>query len=129
MKFTILIMYICIIFFLENKYEIVNRFENKENTRFKKIINYMCLIAIILFLLVHLLLPKLNVHGIKNTYIESILSFPIFLRYYIHIRVREINRNKQQQIKKEPIQLNFCYFCGSELNGSNICPSCGKVLE
>lgn len=40
-----------------------------------------------------------------------------------------IKREYLKDIKQSSdVKINFCYYCGSELKDSNICPGCGENL-
>lgn len=115
--------------YLDKKYRIISRFEKKENKGFRRAINSICIVAGILIAILISFEDKLNSVGVNIVYIEVILGFPLYIRYYIHITIWELIRKRLEESKNKSIDLNFCYYCGSELDGSDICPSCGRVLD
>lgn len=36
---------------------------------------------------------------------------------------------RKEELKNKDVEVPFCYYCGNDLNGNSICPSCGKKIE
>jgi len=97
-----------IFFILEKKYHLTLKYSN--NKKFRKLINFSSAISVLLSLFIRLI--------INADYAWMGCSLPFLL--WIGLRM---------MIKQKKVSLTYCYYCGSELNGSNKCPSCDKELD
>lgn len=133
MSFTTFFIYLLVLYWvfyvLDKKYKFVVRFQNKNNKVFRRIINLISIASFIALILLSNYEEYFNSLGIHEAYLQGILGFPLVLRYYINIKISEMITVRKQQFKNRDVEVTFCYYCGSELNGSNSCPSCGKELE
>jgi hypothetical protein len=124
-------MVLYIIFYsLDKEYQLVSKYENKSNKQFRKIINFSSVTSVLLCLLI---VPAFEryIHLIRLDvdYAQAVCSIPFLLRSYLRQKIAQKNSLLKENSKKKDIVLTYCYYCGSELNGSNICPGCGKKLD
>jgi len=135
MKLLIIIIYIIVSCWgctvLDKKYKLVVRFQDKKNDGFKRKLNFISVVSFISLFLIHFLGKYLNYWDIyiDIEYLQIIVSFALVLRIYISERISEINKVKTEGLESTKDEITFCYYCGSDLNGTNICPSCGKEIE
>lgn len=133
MDLIIFILYILVLGFLssylDKKYKIIDRFQDRTNKRFKRLANLISIISLIILLLLSAYENYFKSLDINITYLEWIFGLPLLLRINIGSMISEKNRMKNEEYKKRHVEISFCYYCGSELDGSSICPNCGKELE
>jgi len=131
MNFFIFLIYFlsiyCLSSFLDKKYKIIDKFQDKKNKSFKRIVNISSFISIIIILTIPLLGEYFETLVIYIPYLQGIFAIPFLFKMYI----KNIISQKKiiEKVNNKDIKIDFCYYCGSELDGSNICPSCGKELE
>jgi hypothetical protein len=63
-------------------------------------------------------------HLLKKMLFWFVISYISFSSTWNTIKKEYIKELKQ----KSDVEIKFCYYCGSELNGSDICPNCGQKL-
>lgn len=114
---------------LDNKYDIVTKFQDKNNKKFKIIVNFLSIISFVFFIFSPIWEEYFRISGIFATLIKRISYIPLLFRWYISNRISEITRAEKEERKNRKVELTFCYHCGSDLNGYDICPSCGKEIE
>lgn len=133
MTFLIFIIYIIVSSFvfnvLDEKYKLVVKFQDKKDRGFRRIINFISVVSFISLIILFVFEKHLKSLNIDIDYIKIIFVFPLFLRTYITDRIWQINKIVKEDSKKKYVEVTFCYYCGSELNGNAICPSCGKEME
>jgi uncharacterized membrane protein len=115
--------------YLDKKYKIIERFQDRDNKRFKRVINLTAIISVIIILLLAACENYFNALDKSIGYVQWILAIPFLLRTYIRRMISEKNKMKKEEYKHKHVEISFCYYCGSELNRSSICPRCGKELE
>jgi hypothetical protein len=115
--------------YLDKKYKIIDRLQDRTNKKFKRLVNLISIISLIIVLFLSAFESYFKPLGINITYLQFIFGIPFLLRLNIGSIISEKNRMKKEEYKHRHVEINFCYYCGSELNGRNICPSCGKQLE
>jgi hypothetical protein len=115
--------------YFDNKYDIVTRFQDKNNKRLRRLINLLSIGSFLFFCISPILEDYFNFLGTYVAFIKNIIFIPFIFRWYIGNRITEIIKVKKEELKNTKIKLTFCYFCGSDLNGENICPNCGKEIE
>jgi len=134
MNFFIYFIYFLSIYFLssllDKKYKIIDKFQDKNNKNFKRIVNSSSFASIIIVLTIPSLGKYFETLGIYITYLQGIFGIPFLFKMYIKniISQKKIIEKENDKNKDKNIKIDFCYYCGSKLDGSNICPSCGKEL-
>lgn len=124
----IIIMYV-IFKIIDVKFKLVTRYENKEEQGFRRIINISSIASLVIFLLLEAFDKKISSIGIKEIYLQILFGMPFMLRYFIKSEMTGKEAVTKRNNKNKDTEVRFCYFCGSELDGSDICPSCSKKLE
>lgn len=133
-NFFIYFIYFLSIYFLSSllnkKYKIIDKFQDKNNKSFKRIVNISSFISIIIVLTIPLLDKYFETSVIYIPYLQGIFAIPFLIKMYIKniISQKKIIEKVNNKDKDKEIKIDYCYYCGSELEGSNICPSCGKEL-
>ncbi len=131
MIFLLFILVLYIIFCsLDKKYELVSKHENNNDKQFRKIINFSSAASLILtFLLIPAFEKYIKLINLNVEYVQAVCSIPFLLKSYIKEQITLNKSQIKENSKKKDVVLTYCYYCGGELDGSNICPSCGKELD
>lgn len=133
MNLFIVIIYLIILSFifsyLDKKYKFVAKFELKVSKKFNILVNLMTVVSLIALLFLAIYEDYIVSLGLSIGYFQAIIGVPLVFRSYISTTISEMDRLRKEERKKRDVEIKFCYYCGSDLNGTNICPSCGKELE
>ncbi|TDT62834.1 hypothetical protein [Fonticella tunisiensis] len=122
----IIVIYI-VFSLLEKKYALRARYEFYKG--FRNIVIFSTIFSFIAFILIEIFKNNyLNSIGINTEIIQIILFIPISLYLWIK-NENQTEDSVQEKTKYKDVEIDFCYFCGSELDDSNICPNCGKELD
>jgi hypothetical protein len=123
-----LIVVLSIIFaFLERKYELCARYEYYRS--FKYIIILGAILSVICLGIIEFIAKDyLKNKGINIEILQAALVVPLFFYSWIKTEIKQRNLLKEKEKRIEE-KIDFCYYCGSTLDKSNMCPSCGREIE